>query len=117
MTEMSKRERSLEWACRLLMTADVIVIISGYLSWFQAKRQLVTPLIPRSTIYEIFSDGGDTHFKISILASLIFLSGLWLYSFKKKVPAIILFSATIVLFLLNAIIFKLNVLHGLIYIH
>ena len=110
MAEISKREKQLEWACRLLMTADVIVILSGYLSWFQTKYQLVTPLIPRSTIYEIFNDAGDIHFKVSIIAALIFLSGLWFYFFKKKILAIVLFSATIVLFPMKNFFFKIQVL-------
>lgn len=107
MTEISKREKQLEWLCRLLMTADVIVIISGYFSWFHAKRQLISPLIPRSTVFEIFSDAGDLHFNISIIAGFIFLAGLWLYSFKKKIAAIILFSAAIGYFLINNFLFKM----------
>jgi hypothetical protein len=107
MPEKSIRDNQLDWACRLLMSADMIIIISGYLFWFKAKNQLVTPLIPRSTIYEIFSDVGDIYFKISIIASIIFLAGLWFYSFKRKISAIIFFTATIVLFLLKNLFIRM----------
>lgn len=110
MPEILKREKQIEWACRILMTADVVIILSGYLSWFRTKRQLVTPLVPRSTIFEIFNDGGDAYFKISIAAALIFLAGLWFYSFQKKMPAIILFSAVIVLFFMRNLFFSMQVL-------
>jgi len=95
MTETKNGGIKLEWICRLLMTIDIGVILSGYFSWFQTKRQLVSPLIPRTTVFEIFSDVSDRDFKISMASALIFLVGLWLYSFKKKIPAVIAFSSTI----------------------
>ena len=50
------RDKQREWTCRILMTIDVIVIIAGYLSYFQTRYQLVSPLIPGSAIYQIMSD-------------------------------------------------------------
>lgn len=117
MPEILRREKQLEWACRILMTADVFVIVSGYLSWFQTKRQLISPLIPTSTTFQIFSDGGDIHFKISMIAALIFLAGLWFYSFKRKITAIILFSAAIALFFMKDLFFSMQVLPTPISVH
>lgn len=73
------------------MTIDILVILGGYLSYFQAKRQLDSPLIPKHTAYQIFSDGGDIIMKASIVAAIIFLLGLCLYTFNKKMLALILF--------------------------
>lgn len=99
MPEISKREKQLEWACRLLMIADVMVILSGYLSYFQAKRQLLSPLIPRDTIARIWYDTGDEMMKAGIIAGIIFIPGLLLYSFKKRLPALIVYATIIVYFL------------------
>ena len=93
-----KSSPRLVWICRILMTLDVIIICAGYVSWFQAKQQLVSPLIPRSTIYSILADSGENSFKISLLAAVVFLAGLWFYSFKKIRAAIVLFTAVVVIY-------------------
>lgn len=56
MPTAEKTERQIEWMCRLLMTIDVPVISAGYLSYFQTKHQLISPLIPKTTVYDIMSD-------------------------------------------------------------
>lgn len=91
MPEISNKEKQLNWACRILMTIDVLVVLAGYISFFQAKRQLVSPLIPKETIYQIFYDGGDDIMKASMMAAIIFLSGIWLYTFGLKKMALLLF--------------------------
>jgi hypothetical protein len=89
-----EREKLIEWICRILMTIDIFVIIAGYLSYFQAKRQLDSPLIPKSAVIQILSDTGIM--ERSTISAIPFLIGLWFYSFKLKIPAIILFGLTIV---------------------
>ncbi len=100
MDEMIQRENRRQWISRILMTIDIILICAGYITWFQAKRQLISPLIPRSTIYTIMADSGDEIFKVSIVCALIFLGGLWFYSFKKTSIANIFFLAVTIVFLL-----------------
>ena len=98
MQEITKRQNRIEWACRILMTADVFVLLWSYFNYYLVKWQLVSPLIPKSTIYQILFDDYDTTMKAVITAGLIFIAGLWFYSFNKKVIALILFSLTIVVF-------------------
>jgi len=92
MTENLRKYDLIEWACRILITVNVFVIVMGYISYFQTSYQLISPLIPHDTIHQI-SDG---HMKASLVSSSFFLIGLWLYFFKKKNPAIVFFSLTIV---------------------
>ena len=73
------------------MTIDVFVVVDGYLSYFQAKRQLDSPLIPKYTAYQIFSNGRNIIMMASIITAIIFLLGLWLYTFNKKILAFSLF--------------------------
>jgi len=77
----------------------MFIILSGYLSWFQTKNQLVSPLIPESLTYQIFSDGGESYFRTSMIAGAVFLIGLLSYSFNKKTIALVIFVITALLFL------------------
>lgn len=92
MPENSRKYDLLEWACRILMTVDVLVIVMGYITYFQTSYQLISPLIPHDVIHQI-SDG---YMKASLITSGFFLIGLWLYFFKKKTPAVVLFALTII---------------------
>jgi hypothetical protein len=98
MPEISKKENQLQWICRILISINVLLIIGGYISFFQTKHQLDSPLIPRSTVYQIFADTDNMIMKASIISAGIFLAGFWFYSFNKKKTAIILFSACIISF-------------------
>lgn len=102
MTEISKKEKQIEWACRVLITLEVFVIIAGYIAYFQTKYQLVSPLIPHSILYEIT----DTYMKASLIASAGFLAGLWFYSFKKKTIALILFILSVLSYEIFLLLFR-----------
>jgi hypothetical protein len=95
MAEISKREKQIAWVCRILMTVDVLVIAAGYISFFQAQRQLMSPLIPKSTVYQILDDSYTM--KMSLISAGLFIIGLWFYSFNKKIIAIAFFSIIIIL--------------------
>lgn len=88
MTETLRTEKQLDGICRVLMAAGMLVILAGYFSWFKTKRQLVSPLIPKSTVDTIYSDGSDIIFKACICAAVFFLCGLWAYTFQRKKIAI-----------------------------
>ena len=103
MTGISKRDNQLEWACRILMTIDVFVLVAGYISIFQAQHQLVSPLIPESTVYRILADGNNVAMKASLISGGLFATGLWFYSFKKKVPAVILFGLAVIAWIILAL--------------
>jgi hypothetical protein len=86
----AKGENQLDWACRILITIDLLLIVSGYIFYLQTKQQLISPLIPKSTVYQIVN---DSHiFEISLIVAIPYLAGLWFYFYKKRVVAIILFS-------------------------
>jgi hypothetical protein len=79
-----EREKRIDWICRILMTINVFILVAGYISYFQAKRQLVSPLIPKNILYQILEDGGDIIMKAIFGSAVLFLTGLWFYSFRKK---------------------------------
>ena len=80
------------------MTVDVIIIIGGYISFFQVKQQLTTPLIPEDIIANVYYDSSAGIITACLISAGIFLVGLWFYSFKRKVIATILFSIVVLVF-------------------
>ena len=86
MLEISKREKQLDWVCKILISLDLYLTVSGYISYFQIKYQLTSPLIPRSTSYDI----SEIYMKAGLFAGIGLLAGLWFYFFQKRIIAIIL---------------------------
>lgn len=107
MAEISAYGKRIDWGCRILIILDMLVILSGYFSWFRTKQQLNSPLIPRSTVSEIFLDIADRYFSNAIGAAVIFTTGLLVFSFGKKILALWLFSAVLLFFLLNQMLFRM----------
>jgi hypothetical protein len=87
-----KREKLTEWTCWLLLTVHFWFCASGYITYFQTKNQLTTPLIPESTILVISEPSFFS--ALSICGS--FIISLWLYFFRKRIAVIILSAISIV---------------------
>lgn len=107
MAEISVNSKRIEWGCRVLIILDMLVVLSGYFSWYRAKKQLDSPLIPRSTVSEIFLDIADRYFSNAIGAAVIFTTGLLVYSFGKKILAMWLFGAVLLFFLLSRVLLRM----------
>ena len=80
----TKKEKRIDWVCRILITLQLLLVIRGYIAFLQAKYQLVSPLIPQSVIYEI----SYPYIIASLIASGFMLITLWLYFLNKKNAAI-----------------------------
>lgn len=107
MSEKSNESKWINWSCRVLMVLDMLVVLSGYFIWFSTKNQLVSPLIPKSTVSEIFLDIADVQFRYAMLAALIFTAGLILYSFEKKFLSIWFFLAVILFFISKQVLVRM----------
>lgn len=84
MPETIKKGKGLERACRIVMTIDVLFICLGYYYLLQAKWQLTSPLVPRSTVDMILADTSEVLTWSSLGTAFFFLAGLWLYFFQLK---------------------------------
>ncbi len=93
MAEIIKKDITLNWVCRILFSIDILLLISGYLSFIQARKQLVSPLIPDSIVTTIMTD--SRFYESSIGAGVFLLAGLWYYSFNRMKTAVILFGTAI----------------------
>ena len=83
-----------ELACRILHTVQLIRTIAGYIAIWQTDYQLVSPLIPKTMVYDI------TFYWIKpcLFIGLALLISLWLYFFGKKTATIVLSAASILAF-------------------
>lgn len=86
--ELSVKETRLLWYCRILMVIDCLLVVSGYLGWYQTQNSLNSPLIPRSTIDQVLA---DSHLiEASLAAAVFLLAGILSFSFQNKKLAFIL---------------------------
>jgi hypothetical protein len=100
MANLNKGEKQLDWACRIFIVADLFIVLAGYIFYFQSKWQLTSPLIPKDTVIHILYDGVDATLKVSMIAGLIFLPGLVLYTFSLKKLSLLLFITVPIFYLL-----------------
>lgn len=98
MTETRKNENAIDWICRGLMTLNIFAICGTYISYFQVNQQLVSPLIPKSALSEIVYDTYNLTARAALICGVLFLTGLWFYSFKRKIVSIILFGLSIIFY-------------------
>ena len=98
MAQRSGNQKQVDWVCRVLFTLDIIIVVSGYWRYYQTRRQLVSPLIPKSTVYEIMEDFFPDYVTACFWAAALCLAGVWLFSFNKKIMAAIFFGLSIIAF-------------------
>jgi len=100
MTSMNKEKR-IDWICRILITIQLILVITGYISLLQTKYQLESPLIPQSLVYEI----SYPNLAASLITSGFMIMTLWLYFLNKRVPAIWVAASSLLLYEIWVVLF------------
>jgi uncharacterized SAM-binding protein YcdF (DUF218 family) len=93
MIEIKKQDKAEEWLCRILFSVVILLLISGYISALQTRKQLESPLIPEGIVNTIIADA--RFYENSIIAGLFLLAAFWLYSFGKKKIAMVLLGLAI----------------------
>jgi hypothetical protein len=92
MPQDEKKEKIIEWSARVLLSIHFYKCVSGMISFWQTKYQLVSPLIPSSIVDEIT----EPYWKASLVVSATFIVALWLYFFRKRIAAMIVSGTSIV---------------------
>ncbi len=100
---INSKEKGIEWACRILLTLHIYYIAGGYIAYFQTRQQLLSPLIPESTVFQIT----HSYHSASLICLGSFLISIWLYFFNRKIIVIIISALTILLYQ-TGILFLLN---------
>src|SRR6185295_17912422 len=88
------RENQFEWACRILLTLHLWIAASGYISFLQAKHQIISPLIPEKAILQVI----QPNFYTASVLTCSFIISLWLYFFRRRVLVIILSGLSIIMY-------------------
>lgn len=81
----------LEWPCRILLLINCLLALSGYITFIQTEYQLVSPVIPSSTIVQIAKHAVYA----SLICGILFLIALCFYFYQKQMFAIIFSSMAI----------------------
>lgn len=92
MTE-TKKDKRIEWVCRILITLQLVLVIRGYIAFLQAQYQFDSPLIPRRFAYQI----AHPYVLASLISSGFMLISLWLYFINKRIASIITGSISLLL--------------------
>jgi len=86
-----KKPYNLELIARISLIVLLVSIVGHFVSIYQVWHQLITPLIPQSTILEIIRPS----IFIAFVSSLICLLALIFYFYRKNVIVIVLVGLTI----------------------
>jgi len=90
----NKKGKSIEWVCRILLTLHLYCIAGGYIAFFQTRQQLVSPLIPENTLYQVTY----SYYTASLICLCLFLFSIWLYFLNRKIIVIIISALSILLY-------------------
>jgi len=82
---IEKKDKRIEWVCRVLLTLQLIFVIRGYIVFIQTKYQLISPLIPQNVIYDI----SQPYITASLITGGFMIVALWLYFLNKKMVSAI----------------------------
>ena len=82
----------LEWPCRILLVINCLLVLSGYVAFVQTDYQLVSPLIPASTVFQIAKHS----IYASLPAAVLLIAALCFYFAQKRTMVIILSSLAII---------------------
>ena len=95
------KEKRIDWICRILITIQLILVITGYISLLQTKYQLESPLIPQSLVYEI----SYPNLIASLITSGFMIMTLWLYFLNKRVLTIWVAASSLLLYEIWVVLF------------
>ena len=82
----SKKDKRIEWICRIMLTLQLLLVIKGYVVFLQTKYQLASPLISESIIYDV----SNPHIISILISSGFMLASMWLYFIDKKIASIVI---------------------------
>ncbi|HRI24841.1 MAG TPA: hypothetical protein PLZ45_09195 [Ferruginibacter sp.] len=86
----------LEIPCRILLIIHVLISLLGYVAFLQADRQLVSPLIPATTVVEIARQSITS----SLISGVLLIPSLLFYFYHKHLFLVICSTAAIVIYVM-----------------
>jgi hypothetical protein len=95
----NRANASKEVICRVLFTLNTLMLAASLLVYVQTEYQLVSPLIPRSTIDQI----AGPYLRGALVVAILLIPGLWFYFFRKLTVVIVLLVLSLLGFILLSI--------------
>ncbi len=91
---LKQPQNKLEWVARVVLTLQVYLTFSGYIQILQTNYQLTSPLVPKSTVYEVTS----YLWWPSAMMGIALIAALWFYFFRKHAVTVVVGAASIIAF-------------------
>ena len=88
----SKNRRKIKIGAKVSLIVILLTIVRQFISIYQTKYQLVSPLIPENTIWEI----NKQFIFLAFISTIISIVGLLLYFYEKYLWIIILIAITLI---------------------
>ena len=92
LTQTSRKKRNLKVAAKISLVVLLLSVVGQLISVYQTRYQLVSPIIPESTIWEITKQ----FIFIALVSALSSIVGLILYFYEKYLWVIILVGLTLI---------------------
>lgn len=92
LTQTSRKKKNLKVAAKISLVVLLLSIVGQLISVYQTRYQLVSPLIPESTIWEITKQ----FIFIALVSAVCNIVGLILYFYEKYLWLIILVGLTLI---------------------
>ena len=92
LTQTSRKKKNLKVAAKISLVVLLLSVVGQLISVYQTRYQLVSPLIPESTIWEITKQ----FIFIALLPAVCSIVGLILYFYEKYLWLIILVGLTLI---------------------
>ena len=92
LTQTSRKKKNLKVAAKISLVVLLLSVVGQLISVYQTRYQLVSPLIPESTIWEITKQ----FIFIALVSAVCSIVGLILYFYEKYLWLIILVGLTLI---------------------
>jgi hypothetical protein len=92
MAQNTRKEKSLEWGCRIILTFHFLTVLSGYINYLETKYQLASPVIPTRLIEQM----STLYWRISLVQGVVFMVCLWFYFFRLRMITIIVSTIAVI---------------------
>jgi hypothetical protein len=92
LTQSSRTKRNLKIAAKISLVVLLLSVVGQLISVYQTRHQLVSPLIPESTIWEIKKQ----FIFIALVSAVSSIVGLILYFYEKYLWVLILVGLTLI---------------------
>lgn len=93
------------WVFRLLFLLNTVAAAGGYIVYFQSKYELSSAGVSQTTTVQILQDTNEIYLSSSAAVCFLLFVAMLLFSFNKKMAAIVILALSLIAYLIVINIF------------